>query len=253
MAIFLTVGCVELLLTGTSGGPWQLAADFTVQIIGGAVLGVGAGFLLVWLINRLELAAGLYPVLAMAFALFTFGLAQVIGTSGFMAVYFAGLVVGNRRHRATQLIERFHDGLAWLAQMVMFVMLGLLVTPSDLLPILIPAVLIARLPGGDRPADGGGAVPAALPLRLERARLRRLGGAARRGRDLPRHDPGAVRPRGRLDLLRGGVRGGPGLADRAGLDAGARRAPVERRAAAAAAARPSGSTSTCRPRAIAIS
>jgi cell volume regulation protein A len=60
-----------------------------------------------------------------------------------MAVYFAGLVVGNRRHRAAQLIERFHDGLAWLAQMVMFVMLGLLVTPSDLLPILIPAVLIA--------------------------------------------------------------------------------------------------------------
>jgi cell volume regulation protein A len=143
MAIFLTVGCVELLLTGSSGEPWHLAIDFTVQIIGGAVLGVGAGFLLVGLINRLELAAGLYPVLAMAFALFTFGLAQVIGTSGFMAVYFAGLVVGNRRHRATQLIDRFHDGLAWLAQMVMFVMLGLLVTPSDLLPILIPAVLIA--------------------------------------------------------------------------------------------------------------
>jgi potassium/hydrogen antiporter len=143
MAIFLTVGCVELLLTGSSGGPWQLVIDFTVQIIGGAVLGVGAGFLLVGLINRLELAAGLYPILAMAFALFTFGLAQVIGTSGFMAVYFAGLVVGNRRHRGAQLIDRFHDGLAWLAQMVMFVMLGLLVTPSDLLPILIPAVLIA--------------------------------------------------------------------------------------------------------------
>ncbi|MGH6921782.1 MAG: potassium/proton antiporter, partial [Geminicoccaceae bacterium] len=143
MAIFLTVGCVELLLTGSSGEPWPLAIGFTVQIIGGAILGVGAGFLLVGLINRLELAAGLYPVLAMAFALFTFGLAQVIGTSGFMAVYFAGLVVGNRRHRATQLIARFHDGLAWLAQMVMFVMLGLLVTPSDLLPILIPAVLIA--------------------------------------------------------------------------------------------------------------
>ena len=60
-----------------------------------------------------------------------------------MAVYFVGLVVGNRRHRAAQLIDRFHDGLAWLAQMVMFVMLGLLVTPSQLLPTLIPAVLIA--------------------------------------------------------------------------------------------------------------
>jgi cell volume regulation protein A len=79
----------------------------------------------------------------MAFALLTFGLAQTLGASGFLAVYLAGLVVGNRRHRAAQLIDRFHDGLAWLAQMVMFVMLGLLVTPSNLLPTLIPAILIA--------------------------------------------------------------------------------------------------------------
>jgi cell volume regulation protein A len=143
MAVFLTVGCVELLLTGSSNASWRLLIDFTVEIIGGAAAGVATGFILVGLINRLELAAGLYPVLAMAFALFTFGGAQVTGMSGFMAVYFAGLVVGNRRHRAAQLIERFHDGLAWLAQMVMFVMLGLLVTPSHLLPALIPAVLIA--------------------------------------------------------------------------------------------------------------
>jgi potassium/hydrogen antiporter len=143
MAVFLTITCVELLLAESSGAAWHLAIDFTVEIIGGGVLGVAAGFVLVLMINRLELAGGLYPVLAMAFALFTFGGAQVIGASGFMAVYFAGLVVGNRRHRAAQLIERFHDGLAWLAQMVMFVMLGLLVTPSDLLPLLIPAVLIA--------------------------------------------------------------------------------------------------------------
>ena len=79
----------------------------------------------------------------MAWALFTFGGAQALGASGFLAVYLAGLIVGNRRHRAAQLIDRFHDGLAWLAQMVMFVMLGLLVTPSDLLPTLIPSVLIA--------------------------------------------------------------------------------------------------------------
>jgi potassium/hydrogen antiporter len=143
MAVFLTITCVELLLAESRGASWHLAIDFTVEIIGGGVLGVAAGFVLVLLINRLELAGGLYPVLVMAFALFTFGGAQVTGASGFMAVYFAGLVVGNRRHRAAQLIERFHDGLAWLAQMVMFVMLGLLVTPSDLVPLLLPAVLIA--------------------------------------------------------------------------------------------------------------
>ena len=107
------------------------------------MIGVAGGFLLVGLINRLQLATGLYPVFAMAAALFTYGAAQTAEASGFLAVYLAGLIAGNRRHRATQLVNRFHDGLAWLAQMVMFVMLGLLVTPSDLLPMLFPAVLIA--------------------------------------------------------------------------------------------------------------
>jgi potassium/hydrogen antiporter len=143
MAVFLTVGCVELLLADGGELSWDVLLDFTNEIAGGAAVGLVAGFVLVWLINRLDLAAGLYPVLAMAFALFTFGGAQALGASGFLAVYLAGLIVGNRRHRATQLIARFHDGLAWLAQMVMFVMLGLLVTPSDLLPTLIPSVLIA--------------------------------------------------------------------------------------------------------------
>jgi potassium/hydrogen antiporter len=143
MAVFLTVGYVELILTDGGELSWHLVADFTTEIAGGAVIGLIGGYALVWLINRLELAAGLYPVLAMAFALFLYGGAQALDASGFLAVYLAGLLVGNRRHRAKQLIDRFHDGLAWLAQMVMFVMLGLLVTPSELLPTLIPAVLIA--------------------------------------------------------------------------------------------------------------
>jgi cell volume regulation protein A len=143
MAVFLTVGCVALLLADGAEPTWRLAIDFFNQIAGGAAIGLAAGFTLVWLINRLELASGLYPILAMAWALFTFGGAQALGASGFLAVYLAGLIAGNRRHRAAQLIDRFHDGLAWLAQMVMFVMLGLLVTPSDLLPTLVPSVLIA--------------------------------------------------------------------------------------------------------------
>jgi cell volume regulation protein A len=143
MAVFLTVGCVELILSDGGELSWHLVADFTTEIAGGAVIGLIGGYALVWLINRLELAAGLYPVLAMAFALFLYGGAQALDASGFLAVYLAGLLVANRRHRAKQLIDRFHDGLAWLAQMIMFVMLGLLVTPSDLLPTLVPAVLIA--------------------------------------------------------------------------------------------------------------
>ena len=133
----------HLLLSDSAEPGWSLAVDFFNQIAGGAAVGLAAGFALVWLINRLDLASGLYPILAMAWALFTFSGAQALGASGFLAVYLAGLIVGNRRHRAAQLINRFHDGLAWLAQMVMFVMLGLLVTPSDLLPTLVASVLIA--------------------------------------------------------------------------------------------------------------
>jgi cell volume regulation protein A len=143
MAIFLTIACVELLLARTEALSWFLLLDFAQQIAGGAVFGIVGGFMLVWLINRLDLASGLYPVFAMAFALFVYGVAQAAGMSGFLAVFLVGLIVGNRRHRATQLVNRFHDGLAWLAQMTMFVMLGVLVTPSDLLPTLIPSVLIA--------------------------------------------------------------------------------------------------------------
>jgi potassium/hydrogen antiporter len=142
MAIFLTIACVEMLLARIEGVSWFLLLDFAQQIAGGAVIGIAGGLALVWLINRLELAAGLYPVFALAFALFIFGAAQVSGMSGYLAVFVVGLIVGNLRHRATQLVNRFHDGLAWLAQMVMFVMLGLLVTPSDLIATLIPAMLI---------------------------------------------------------------------------------------------------------------
>ena len=73
MAVFLTVGCVALLLADGAEPTWSLAIDFFNQIAGGAAIGLAAGFTLVWLINRLELASGLYPILAMAWALFTFG------------------------------------------------------------------------------------------------------------------------------------------------------------------------------------
>jgi cell volume regulation protein A len=147
MAIFLTILCVELLQSGVTTLSWQAAIDFAgmfvVQIAGGAVFGLIGGYVLLQIINRLEIASGLYPIFALAFALLIFGLAQAAGASGFMAVYLAGLVLGLRRHRATLLINRFYDGLAWLSQIMMFLMLGLLVTPSQLLPDLIPALAIA--------------------------------------------------------------------------------------------------------------
>jgi cell volume regulation protein A len=142
MAIFLTFACIEILSMGHVRSS-DLIVLFVSQLAGGMVIGVAAGHLLLALINRIEIAGGLYPVLAGASALAVFGGAQAIGASGFLAVYVAGFVVGNRRHRAAKGITRFHDGLAWLSQIGMFLMLGLLVTPHRLFGNLPAALGIA--------------------------------------------------------------------------------------------------------------
>jgi cell volume regulation protein A len=147
MAIFLTVLCVELLQSGVRDLTWasadDLVVEFVIQIAGGAAFGLIGGWLLLQIINRLEIASGLYPIFALAFAMTIFAVAQSIHASGFMAIYIVGLILGNRRHRATQVINRFHDGLAWLSQIMMFLMLGLLATPHQILPHLLPALAFA--------------------------------------------------------------------------------------------------------------
>jgi cell volume regulation protein A len=145
MAVFLCLLTVELLLGQQPGAPWSLAARFALQIGGGAVIGLAGGYAVLGLINRLEIAGGLYAILTSSIALAVFAGAQQIGASGFLAIYLVGLVLGNHRHRAAQLIDRFHDGLAWLSQIVMFLILGLLVTPSGLLPRLPAALLVAAV------------------------------------------------------------------------------------------------------------
>ncbi len=149
MAIFLTLTCIELLAAGVTelslGALSRFGGALLMQLVGGAVFGVAGGYALLWLVNRLELASGLYPILAVSMALVIFGAAQTAGTSGFLAVYLTGFILGSHRHRATQLINRFHDGLAWLSQIVMFLMLGLLVTPTALLPSLAPALVVAAV------------------------------------------------------------------------------------------------------------
>ncbi|MBI1245398.1 MAG: potassium/proton antiporter [Alphaproteobacteria bacterium] len=142
MAVFLTVACVEYLLQPAAEPGLRLAIFFAIQMLGGAAIGIAGGFALVWLVNRAELAGGLYPVLCAAFAITVFAAAQSVEASGFLAVYLAGLVLGNKRHRAQATILRFHDGLAWIAQIVMFLMLGLLVTPSKLVANIGPALAI---------------------------------------------------------------------------------------------------------------
>ncbi|QKT04509.1 potassium/proton antiporter [Ectothiorhodospiraceae bacterium 2226] len=143
MAIFLTIALVEILAAGGARLDWSLAQTFALQMGVGALAGLGGGWLLSRLINRIVLLPGLYPILALAGGLVIFGVAAVLEGSGFLAAYLAGLVVGNRRLQGGQNIRRFHDGIAWLAQIGMFLILGLLVTPSELLPIAPQALLLA--------------------------------------------------------------------------------------------------------------
>ena len=143
MAVFLTVAILELLAVGKTGLEASTALSFVMQFAIGALLGVAGGRLLVWLINRLRLISGLYPLLAAAGGILIFAVAAQLGGSGFLAIYLAGLVLGNSRLQARQTILRVHDGLAWLSQIVMFLILGLLLTPSQLVGIAVPALIIA--------------------------------------------------------------------------------------------------------------
>jgi len=91
------------------------------------------------------MSPGLYPLAVMAGGLTIFGITSVLQGSGFLAIYLAGLVVGNRPLQSSQYIKRFHDGIARLSQIGMFLMLGLLVTPSELLPVAVDALLFATV------------------------------------------------------------------------------------------------------------
>ncbi|WP_006787531.1 potassium/proton antiporter [Thiorhodospira sibirica] len=142
MAIFLTILLIELLLSGAEHMGLMVLWQFVQQMGLGALLGIAGGFALLWLINRLELSAGLYPLLALAGALSIFGLVSVVNGSGFLAIYLVGLILGNRPLQFSHHISRFHDGIANLSQIGMFLMLGLLVTPSALLPVALDALLI---------------------------------------------------------------------------------------------------------------
>jgi potassium/hydrogen antiporter len=143
MAVFLVVVLVELLAAGHADLSWTVGLEFAKQMALGALIGMIAGRLLVRLINRLTLETGLYPLLAMAGAVMTYGGTALLGGSGFLAIYLAGLILGNVQLQASQNIHRVHDGLAWLSQIVMFLLLGLLATPSAIVPVALPALWVA--------------------------------------------------------------------------------------------------------------
>ena len=141
-AIFLTLMLVELLLRGEE--PWWLPlASLAGKGLGGAAVGFLGGRATVWALNRLGLAQGLHAPFVATSVLIVFSLSEALGASGFLAVYMAGLIVGNRPTRAHNNVVVFFDAATWLAQIVMFVLLGLLVWPDRLLLHLLPALIVA--------------------------------------------------------------------------------------------------------------
>ncbi len=143
MAVILTVGLISLI-TGEASSLWSLAGMIAMQLAIGALAGYGAGRLGVALLNGLRLRQeGLYPVATIALVAITYGGATVIGGNGFLAVYLAGIILGNQDFIHKNSLVRFHDGLAWLMQIAMFLTLGLLVFPSELAAVAGVSLAIA--------------------------------------------------------------------------------------------------------------
>jgi cell volume regulation protein A len=143
MAVFLTVLMVSLL-QGKGGGWVEWILNFAQQMSIGLVCGVGFAHAALFLLNRLKLDfEGLYPVLNLALVLLSYGLCASLGGNGFLAAYVMGLTMARYPFSHRRTIQRFQDGVAWLMQIAMFLTLGLLVYPSQLVPVAWPGLFLA--------------------------------------------------------------------------------------------------------------
>jgi len=147
IAIFLTLALVEVIALGGAPDAGGLTLDILVGFFThmgiGVVAGLAGGRLIVMLVDRLKLDSGLLPIFCITLALLLFGATGVAHGSGFLAVYVAGVVAGNSGMRSTATLKRFQEGMSWLAQIIMFLVLGLYATPSQFLAIFPAAVALS--------------------------------------------------------------------------------------------------------------
>ncbi|MFO7169391.1 MAG: potassium/proton antiporter [Chloroflexota bacterium] len=143
IAVFLTLGIIGVL-TNPGASIISLVPSFLLQMTLGVLCGVGMGWLMASILNRARLQQeGLYPVFTIGLVALTYGATALVGGNGFLAVYLAGIVLGNRHFIHKRSIVRFHEGTAWLMQIVMFLTLGLLVFPSQLPPVAGSGLAVA--------------------------------------------------------------------------------------------------------------
>ncbi len=141
MAVFLTISLIQLInIQNTS--LWTIAGLFVMQMCIGVLIGLGGGNLMVWMVNKLKFPIeGFYPVFVLAFALLMYAFTALLNGSGFLAVYVAGVIISNRQIVYKKNLLRFFDGLSWLAQIIMFITLGLLVFPSQVIPVIATGIV----------------------------------------------------------------------------------------------------------------
>ena len=142
MAYMLTVVLIQLTQSA-SMGIGGILSSFFIQFIVGAIAGYQLGKLAILMLNRLNIDnQSLYPILLLSFVFFTFSLTDLLGGNGYLAVYIAGMMVGNARIMHRKEINTFMDGLTWLFQIIMFLCLGLLVNPHEMIEVALVALLI---------------------------------------------------------------------------------------------------------------
>lgn len=144
MAYMLTVTMISVINSDSNLNYWGVAFDIVIQLVVGSLLGYFMGRFCVRVINRIKMDNhSLYPVLLLITGIFIYAVTYYLRGNGYLAVYIAGLVIGNSRfvHKRTSM--NFMDGFAWMSQILLFLTLGLLVNPSELVPILVPGIIIS--------------------------------------------------------------------------------------------------------------
>ena len=144
MAYMLTITFISIIQLGGQPNYWMVGLTILIQLAVGAVAGYLLGRLSVLIINRIRMDnISLYPVLLLIAGIFIFSSTYYLKGNGYLAVYIAGLVIGNSKFAHKRTSMNFMDGFAWMSQILLFLTLGLLVNPSELVPILIPGIIIA--------------------------------------------------------------------------------------------------------------